>query len=856
MQLNSQRVLSCKVCNDARVVSLDHAITMNISRDIFFNQEGVESWAEKEEFYTVGNILMNRKSYGLVTILKNAAELPVPDKKSVCQPKLISVEDSGIDIQDWFDTTLTNLNYVCARTVLNTQQNAPLVNDISTFMLGFVYNDTIVKNQETFLAVQKYKRILELNQLGKVHNVPSYSVDTISGLAKIMYDRMSLYKQNELSQEEQLFIASGRVQDMKVQFEMIEQQQELYFEMERSILDSIWAAADNNWNFDFQHRNGIEDQISGSLDAIAEQMLDMQQKDLEMALAEAELSVAHIEAVINKYETQVARLLQFTKASIEVQTELVRRLKHNSYNMKGAFLQFERAIEDYIHKQEVKAAWGIFKAVVTFGMGLATGELDPAAIGDAIGSIMDIEALILELMELVENCNDIQDMINEIDFSGISDINLNFNTNFKDALQSAIDMKLKGSDFDEIERTATIKLDAMNHATDFEIDGTDNVMMACVSVSDVGHQLITEAADFADTVLQLSERNDELAVARQDKNRTVAEVEHIKQLLADLERQREEFEENRDKAREEYEQQLKDMEAQYHNITEALREEYRQNITDAFLNYQETFHGLADEYNEKIYLLIDGIHRKFYGLKEHSMNQRAMIMALFVEYCDADFYHTFKPCDEQNLPFMSDELDVLLEKLIFIQWDSVTANENIPGTPIEFSGDFLIEDNGDVIGDTKRFIVESFRNNSEVDINLRDLDTTNHFDDFWRVRIERLTMVLLDEDEIPIQSNGTTFGREIQIGIHYPTVFNDTDFVGDHQSFLALNFECNSDYVTYGSGRNQIIKVFRTNIFFFYFQMSSGRVTVRWMKSLARRTISLHLMEYSLLRLVVGSVVL
>ena len=34
-------------------------------------------------------------------------------------------------------------------------------------------------------------------------------------------------------------------------------------------------------------------------------------------------------------------------------------------------------------------------------------------------------------------------------------------------------------------------------------------------------------------------------------------------------------------------------------------------------------------------------------------------------YCDADFYHTFVPCYQHNsMPFMSDELDVLLEKLI------------------------------------------------------------------------------------------------------------------------------------------------------------------------------------------------
>ena len=149
---------------------------------------------------------------------------------------------------------------------------------------------------------------------------------------------------------------------------------------------------------------------------------------------------------------------------------------------------------------------------------------------------------------------------------------------------------------------------------------------------------------------------------------------------------------------------------------------------------------------------------------------------------------------------MSDELDVLLRKLNEIQWNSVTSNENIDGTPIEFSGTFIIDSSGEVYGEKRSYMVQNLKTYGEVDKNLRELDKTNHFDDFWRVRIETLNLVLLDATNFPIQSNGTIFGQEIQIKIQYPTIFTDLGSDGERRNFLALNFACNSDYVTFCSG--------------------------------------------------------
>ena len=87
-----------------------------------------------------------------------------------------------------------------------------------------------------------------------------------------------------------------------------------------------------------------------------------------------------------------------------------------------------------------------------------------------------------------------------------------------------------------------------------------------------------------------------------------------------------------------------------------------------------------------------------------------------------------------------------------------------------------------------------------MDVNLKDLDTTHRFDDFWRNRIDTMKLLLLDAESNPIDSSGISTGEEIQIKIQYPTLFNDTDNLKNSNSFLAQNSVCNADYVTTQKG--------------------------------------------------------
>ena len=64
------------------------------------------------------------------------------------------------------------------------------------------------------------------------------------------------------------------------------------------------------------------------------------------------------------------------------------------------------------------------------------------------------------------------------------------------------------------------------------------------------------------------------------------------------------------------------------------------------------------------------------------MNQRAMILSLYSDFCDTQFYHSFRECTATQTPLMSDNFDNLLKKLSEIQWDTLTSEDYLQGNKI------------------------------------------------------------------------------------------------------------------------------------------------------------------------------
>ena len=92
------------------------------------------------------------------------------------------------------------------------------------------------------------------------------------------------------------------IQEIQFQMEIVEKQQEFYFEMEQNILNEIMDSTSNVWNWTFQHRNISDSAIQGALGATGNLTIDMQENELKKLLEEAQSSVYHYQDVVDHFK--------------------------------------------------------------------------------------------------------------------------------------------------------------------------------------------------------------------------------------------------------------------------------------------------------------------------------------------------------------------------------------------------------------------------------------------------------------------------------------------------------------------------------------------------------------------------
>ena len=92
---------------------------------------------------------------------------------------------SALDITSWFDKTLVNLIYVCARTVLSKENNIELALSMANYILDLHNNKDVIGDVRIFIAAQKFKKIQELGQQRQAHNVSTYFQWTVFTNVKI-----------------------------------------------------------------------------------------------------------------------------------------------------------------------------------------------------------------------------------------------------------------------------------------------------------------------------------------------------------------------------------------------------------------------------------------------------------------------------------------------------------------------------------------------------------------------------------------------------------------------------------------------------------------------------------------------
>merc|ERR1712012_492521 len=267
------------------------------------------------------------------------------------------------------------------------------------------------------------------------------------------------------------------------------------------------------------------------------------------------------------------------------------------------------------------------------------------------------------------------------------------------------------------------------------------------------------------------------------------EVTRIKEALDDFEQEKEEFWEQREDDRKNYEDEINRMKEEYDQMTEERREEFKKAITALYDKYKESFNAGLEAYQGSIGLIIQTIHNKWIGLRDASMSQRSMALALFLDYCDAKFYHSFQQCDESIAPSMSDSFSDLLDKLIQIQEDTITDHPE--GVPTTFHHEMLSLDK-----DNTTDPVTSLITTSVMQANLTTYDVLQSFATKARVRLTSLSLRMYDSNDKLIPSPGTGAGESFEFKVTYPLVFRDKTTDKKGVTFLGQRVVCLAGYYT------------------------------------------------------------
>ena len=417
----------------ARIVSIDKAIKMKIPLQEFKDGHTRTSYKKKVVFSEETHL--RHRQFGLVDILDLAPRNQIDE--SACSP--LSVLPNQTDTSDsWFDPITVNLLYFCAATV-QPELNS-LAMEIANFNLDFHSNKEFVGDTRTFVAAQKFQRIQERGQNLRANNVPSYDLRTIKKLASVMYTKLFLYYEEEQNLDGLIMTTQNRLDDMEVQFQIVEMEQENYFKNEQIVLDAIFDSTNSIFDFVWDIFDASNSEIMDAIHTTGNISIDLQEQELKTMLVKAKNQVEHFNDLVNQYSAQIDRYSQKAEKELEVTKTLANQFNNDAIpDLTKAVKKFEDAANKPPKPQ------GFFQAILS----IFTGGI-PAI----INAIIDIKQLIDDIAAIKEKMNEIVKMIGDFDFINFNSLTDDPSTDFVNALKQSIELKLQGPRFDDLKNEA------------------------------------------------------------------------------------------------------------------------------------------------------------------------------------------------------------------------------------------------------------------------------------------------------------------------------------------------------------------------------------------------------------------
>ena len=194
-----------------------------------------------------------------------------------------------------------------------------------------------------------------------------------------------------------------------------------------------------------------------------------------------------------------------------------------------------------------------------------------------------------------------------------------------------------------------------------------------MTVSNIGNRLITAAGEYADTTLELVNKKGDVNLGKKDLERATQQVQNIEDAKDVIQDKAEDFNESILKTKQSYEEESVGLIQSYQGASEQRQREIKQQMTERYTRMMNDFASKRGEYFTSLDHMADSLEEKKYGLKLASINHRSMMLTLFNGYCQALYYTTFKQCDQDDKPLLGDKMEVLLDKLFNLKWDSIIS---------------------------------------------------------------------------------------------------------------------------------------------------------------------------------------
>ena len=194
------------------------------------------------------------------------------------------------------------------------------------------------------------------------------------------------------------------------------------------------------------------------------------------------------------------------------------------------------------------------------------------------------------------------------------------------------------------------------------------------------------------------------------------QVENVKKMIENLETQQQLFINQTEASRQKYEREVEELKEAFDNATAEEKKAFEEEITKSFDEFVRVLDDMEEQYNNQIAEVMTSLQEKKFGLRDASMNQRSMILNLFVDACDSMTYNSFHICNTNDVPMISDDFGTLLQDLKQIEWDALTSTEDFPLPPVEFPAVRIeLTDNEDLLD----FPVQTLKDTGSLEVNLK-----------------------------------------------------------------------------------------------------------------------------------------